>query len=78
LLDAPVPLFWRAVGGQILWEGGLDGDEQVVLVAFDLEAVVPAFFDDGLRGVGNGMQAVGGDGLAVERLKREQQPAGAV
>jgi len=78
LLNAPVPLFGRAVGGGLGGEGFLDRGEQVVLVAFDLEAVVPAFFDDGLRGVGNGMQAVGGDGLAVERLKREQQPAGAV
>jgi len=60
LFDAPVPLFGRAVDGRFGGEGFLDRGEQVVLVAFDLEAVVPAFFDDGLRGVGNGMQAVGG------------------
>jgi len=72
LFDAPVPFLGRPVAGGLGGERFLDRGEQVVLVAFDLEAVMPAFFDDGLRGVGNGMQAVGGDGFAVERLQREQ------
>jgi len=72
LFDAPVPFLGRLVDRGIGGERFLDRGEQVVLVAFDLEAVVPAFFNDGLRGVGYGMQAVGGNGFSMERLKREQ------
>lgn len=66
LFDAPVPFLGRTVGRGFGGERFLDRGEQVVLVAFDLKAVVPAFFDDSLRGVSNGVQAVGSDGFAVK------------
>jgi hypothetical protein len=78
LLDAAVPLFRRAVGGWLGGKGFFDRVVEVVLVAFDLEAVVAAFFNDGLGDVGNGVQAIGGDCFSVERLKGKEQFAAAV
>jgi len=66
LFDTSMPLFGRIVLGRFGGEGFLDRREEVVFVAFNLKAVVSSFFEDGLCNVGDGMQAVGGDDLAVE------------
>lgn len=66
LFDASVSFFGWAVGGRFVGKGGFDGGVEVVLVAFDLQAVVSAFFVDGLGDVGDGVQAVGSDGFSVE------------
>lgn len=78
LLDATMPFFGRAVGGGFGGKGFFDRVVEVVLVAFDLEAVVAAFFNDGLCDVRNGMQAIGGDCFSVERLEGKEQFAAAV
>jgi len=76
--NATVPLFGWPVGGRLGGKGCFDRGVQVVLVAFDLQAVVAALFDDGLGDIGNRVQAVGGDGFAVERLDAQEQVATAV
>jgi len=78
LLDAAVPLFRRVVGGGLGGKGFFDRGVEVVLVAFDLEAVVAAFSNDGLCDVRNGVQAIGGDCFSVERLEGKEQFAAAV
>ena len=78
LFDATMPFFGRAVGGWLGGKGFFDRVVEVVLVAFDLEAVVAAFFNDGLCDVGNGVQAIGSDCFSVERLEGKEQFATAV